>query len=265
MNIRAQIFGAGRTAEASILCAKQPRGAKANGLHSIPVRRDSRCRGNTRFEDRFRVLGGTARLSHKGRKHEVQVINVCGGGAMVAGGFDAKPWDRAELHLGENGTILCAVLWIKNGRMGLEFAEQTRLKCSEGEQAAIIREVIARHFPEVRFDAPKPEEAEAGEQRSTHRHPLIWLGTIHYDYESTPARLRNVSAAGAMIETGAALTVGAEPLLDLGEAGSLFATVVWVAADHAGIRFHAPFDMAQLAKSRPDVAAGTWQPPAYLR
>ena len=265
MNIRAQIFGTSRASEAGILCTKQPRGVKADTLHSIPVRREASRRGDTRFGDRYRMIGENARLTHNGCSHDVQLINVCGGGAMVAADLEALPWDKAELHVGDNGTIRCAVLWIKNGRVGLTFAEETRLDCSEGEQAALLREVIARHFPDAQFDAPRETESAVDEHRAEQRHPLIWSGTLHHDYQSTPARLRNISTTGAMVETEAVLARGAEPLLDLGEAGSIFADVVWVAGDHAGLRFREPFDMAQLAKSRPEVASAGWQAPAYLR
>src|SRR5439155_3233705 len=97
------------------------------------------------------------------------------------------------------------------------------------------------------------------------RHPLIWSGALHYDYQSTPARLRNISATGTMIETAASLAQGAEPLLDLGESGSIFATVVWATGDQAGLRFNQPFDLTQLVKSRPQVASSNWEPPSYLR
>ena len=117
----------------------------------------------------------------------------------------------------------------------------------------------------MRFDAPAVTDSSVDEHRAEQRHPLIWSGTIHHDYQSTPARLRNISTTGAMVETEAVLARGAEPLLDLGEAGSIFADVVWVAGDHAGLRFREPFDMAQLAKSRPEVASAGWQAPAYLR
>lgn len=253
MNIRGQIFGTSRTSETSILCTKQPRGVKADALHNIPVLREVSRRGDTRFGDRYPLLSEKVRLTHNGRSHDVQLINVCGGGAMIAANLDAQPWDSAELHIGNNGTIHCAVLWIKQGRMGLIFAEETRLDCSEDEQAALLREVIARHFPGAQFQPTTMASAAADDKRGDPRHPWVWSGTLHYDYQSTPARLRNISSTGAMIETEAALARGAEPLLDLGEAGSMFTDVVWVVGDHAGLRFHAPFDMAQLPKSRPEV------------
>jgi hypothetical protein len=105
-----------------------------------------------------------------------------------------------------------------------------------------------RHFPEVQFESvaepqERSTERSSDDQRLTQRSPLLRMGTLHYDYESTPVRLRNISSHGATIETSAALVPGAEPLLDLGDAGSVFATVVWTIGDQAGLRFHQPLDL----------------------
>src|SRR5205814_1986517 len=100
--------------------------------------------------------------------------------------------------------------------------------------------------------------------RDDRRHPLVWSGVLHHDYQSTPVRLRNISAAGVMIECTNPLRVGSEPLLELSDALSLSATVTWVVGDHAGLRFHSPFDLNDLAQTRPAVAAAEWHPPSYL-
>ncbi len=62
----------------------------------------------------------------------------------------------------------------------------------------------------------------------------------------------------------APLHVDGQPLLDLGEAGSVFATISWVAGDQAGLRFKEPFDLAGLARARPAVAPAKWERPTYL-
>lgn len=272
MNIRSKIFGDGSAAEEPVVVkAKKPRGAKADALDSIPVVREEIRRGDTREADRHRLPDHHVRISHNGRSETVRLINLSGGGAMVEGDFEPKLWDRVDLHLGENGTTECAVRWLKGGRVGLEFAHETRLDCSADEQAAVLREVIAQSFPDIEFEGPVESapsvarEPTGAEQRTSRRHPLIWSGEIHHDYQSTPVRLRNISQTGAMIECGIGLHVGVEPLLDLGEAGSVFATVTWVVGDSAGLRFHEPFDLSQLARSKPQVAPTRWQAPGYLQ
>jgi hypothetical protein len=265
MNIRAKIFG-GQTEESPVVQAKKPKGARADALNSIPVRREETRRADTREADRHRLPDERVRATHAGRDHDVQLVNLSGGGAMVIGDFEPMLWDRVDLHLGENGTIECAVRWLRDDRVGLEFAHETRIDCSADEHAAVLREVIARNFPDVEFDeverpAPAPE---TGEQRGGGRHPLIWSGNIHHDFQTTSVRLRNVSETGALIECSAPLRVGAEPLLELG-ACQLFTTVVWVVGDSVGLRFAQPFDLAQLARSRPEVAPARWDCPDYLQ
>lgn len=270
MNIRAKIFGGRVAAEEPLLKAKKPKGAKAEALGSIAVPRETHRQSNNRGEDRHRLVGENARITHEGTQVEVELINLSGGGAMVAGPFKPKLWDRADLHLGQNGTIECAVRWLRDGRVGLEFAHETHLDCSSHQVATILRGVIERSFPDIAFalveDEPAmlAEENPADEHRAAPRHPLIWNGTLHHDFQSDTVRIRNISSTGAMVETSAKVRVGSEPLLDLGTDVSMAATVEWAVGDQLGLRFHAPFDLNRLSKARPIVAAKAWQPPSYM-
>ena len=269
MNIRAKIFGGASAQEEPLLvAAKKPKGAKADALNSIPVAREESRRANTRADDRHRLPDEQVRIMHHGASIAVRLVNLSGGGAMVSGDFQPKLWDRLELHLGDDGVIECAVRWLKDDRIGLEFAHETRLDCSAGEQAALLRDVIARSFPDVEFevfDGIVEEDPASEEHRRERRHPLIWSGVVHHDYQSNPVRLRNISSTGALVECQAPLRVGAEPLLDLGEAGQVFATVTWAVGDQAGLKFQKPYDLAQLAKARPDIAPARWDRPSYLQ
>lgn len=268
MNIRARIFG-GKVEEEELIPAKKPKGAKADTLDSVAVRREEGRRGNTRLGDRHRLSDEQVRVTHSGRDHDVQLVNLSGGGAMVAGDFEPMLWDRVELQLGENGRIECAVRWIKDGRVGLEFAHETRIDCSPGERAKVLRAVISKSFPDIEIEPAEVEIAEAprsgDEHRGDRRHPLIWSGTLHHDFQSTPCRLRNVSESGAMIECSAPLRAGAEPMLELGEGIQLSTAVAWVAGDTAGLRFDKPFDLTLLAGTRPELASAKWQRPCYLQ
>jgi hypothetical protein len=269
MNIRSKIFGGGkREDESPVVAAKKPKGARADALHSIAVARETARQADTRDEDRHRLPDEQVAATYKGRKHMVQLVNLSGGGAMIAGDFVPKLWDRLQLHLGENGTIDCAVRWLKGDRIGLEFAHETRLDCSADKQAAVLRDVIARSFPDIAFDgAPTEAVAETNydELRGDRRHPLIWSGLIHHDFQSTPIRLRNISSTGAMIECSQVLRVGAEPMLELGDHVQISTTVAWVFGDTAGLRFSSEFDLTLLARSRPDLASVKWDRPEYLQ
>jgi hypothetical protein len=271
MNIRAKIFRG--VPDEPLLKAKRPKGAKAGTLHSVKVARELQRATNSRGEDRHRLTGERARVTHDGRDLEVELINLSGGGAMVSGAFEPMIWDRVDLHLGNHGTIECAVRWIREDRIGLEFAHETRLDWPSDEVAIVLRHVIERTFPHIAFPERAEQSAPAasaptvettGEHRAAPRHPLIWNGTLHHDFQSSPVRVRNISSTGAMIETTATVRVGTQPLLEFTEAASVSATVEWAVGDQVGLRFHSPFDMNMLVESRPTVATGNWQPPAYL-
>jgi hypothetical protein len=264
MNIRSQIFGGERPVEEPLLRGKAPKGV-SDALDSIEVRRAESRRGNQRGCDRHRLTGEQVRLTRDGRTYDVELVNLSGGGAMVAGKVWARLWDKVDLHLSDGYAMECAVRWMKDGRLGLEFAHETRLGCSDDEEAELLREVIARSFPDAQFeDSPTPENEscarDSGDQRRERRHPLIWSGTLCHDFQSTTVRLRNISSAGAQIECDDPPVVGSEPMLDLGDAGSVFAKVSWVVGNHAGLEFQDPFDMALLAKSSPELAPQSWKP-----
>ncbi len=272
MNIRSKI-SRGRPLDGSpVIQGKTPKGARADSLDSIPVARETTRSANMRLQDRHRLSEQQVKITHKRKDHLAQLINLSGGGAMITGDFDPMLWDRIKLHLGEDGVIECAVCWLKGDRIGLEFAHETRLECSADKQAQLLREVIANNFPDIEFEAEAAKAAEVAEvarpaedHRGERRHPLIWSGTLHYDFASSPVRLRNISERGALIESERILPVGAEPLLELGEAGSVFGTVTWTVGDQAGLRFHTPFDMTMLAKAKPQLAPARWEQPEYLK
>jgi len=269
MNIRPKVYGGGSASDEPILQAKKPKGAKADSLDTVSVPRDGPRSVNGRFEDRHRLLEEFVTLAHGGVTHDVQLINLSGGGAMVSAELDLPLWEKVELHLGEEGTIECVVRWVRGNRFGLEFAHETRIDCGADQQANVLREVVRRSFPEIEFNGgveppPQQQHHEGPEDRVASRHPLVWSGVLHHDYQSTPVRLRNISATGVMIECSAPLRVGSEPLLELSDALSISATVAWVMGDQAGLRFHNPFDLQQLASTRPEVAESSWEPPTYL-
>jgi hypothetical protein len=264
MNIRARIFG-DALSQSPLVTVKKPSGAKANMLNSVRVAREESRRGDMRLADRYRIVGEQVAVTRRGVKHAAELINVGGGGAMIATEFELRPWDRVDLRLGEDCRIACRVLWIRDGRIGLEFTPAIRLDLDEDANAASIRELVNRHLPGEHFEAPAADGADDDDQREEYRNALIRLGTVHYDYQSTPARLRDISTAGVMIETSAGLSPGAEPLIDLGDAGSVFGTVVWAAEGKAGLRFKEPFDWTLLMGPRPETQQHRWEPPAHLR
>lgn len=226
----------------------------AGGLGGIKVARSESRTSNQRDSDRHRLADEQAVIRRKGKKHVVQLINLSHGGAMVAGSFKAKLWDKVELVLGEGGGIECAVRWMRDDKFGLEFAHETQVDCDPQTHDDLLRQVIHNSFPDVEV-AVRPVQPEEQEKRVATRHPLIWKGIVHHDYEWYDVRLRNISASGALIECSTSLPVGVTVFLDLGETGRIGSTVSWSRGNQSGLSFHNAFDVRTLAKSTPDVAA----------
>ena len=255
-----------------VVSDKNPqRDGAGDALDGVRVPRSETRRGNHRGGDRHRLNGETATAIHDGETFEVEVVNLSSGGAMIRCGFAPRLWDMVELRLGDGPGLEGAVRWIKSGSIGLEFAHETKIECDPKQRAKLLLAVIQRSFPddEVRLDAPLVEEALEVEEedlgnRDEKRHPLIWKGEIHYAHDSNPVRLRNVSAGGALIDVAVDYPLGAEVMLDLGDAGQFFTTVQWVCGDQAGLCFVQPFDIACLANARPDVMPHSWTVPSFL-
>ncbi|MGI8612080.1 MAG: PilZ domain-containing protein, partial [Sphingomicrobium sp.] len=122
-----------KRADPAVVAAKPKRpAAKSGGLGDIKVARSESRTSNERKGDRHRLSEEQAVVRRKGKRHVVELINLSHGGAMVAGDFKAKLWDKVALVLGaedqsQAAEIECAVRWIRDGRYGLEFAHETQV------------------------------------------------------------------------------------------------------------------------------------------
>jgi hypothetical protein len=262
--------------------AEPSRAAEEQSFADLSIARQEVRVANHRESDRYRLDDEAVEVLHEGRCQSVALVNVSGGGAMIEGAKDLCLWDRVELRLGgaEGSHVEAAVRWIRGTRHGLEFAYETRIDAAEDELADMLRAVIARSFPDILLETPQqdldepevPPAAKAGSEGADRnpieralRHPLIWSGLVHYEHWSHPVRLRNISVSGAMIDCRHPLQTGAELLLDLQEAGTIFAVVSWARGDAAGLRFQRPYDLGQLVKARPEVAGSRYVASDHLR
>ncbi len=214
-----------------------------------------------------------AEVRYQGESYSVALLNVSGGGALIQGRLPANLWDRIELVLGEFGEMECAIRWIDNDRLGLEFAHETQLITDLSTRAHVLREAAALCAEQVESNdvsqTAKTEPAERSPAQTIEnrekRHPLLWTGEIWNEQGRIDVRLRNVSARGAMVQASGAVCVGARVILDLGSAGTVRAVVRWAHGDQVGLAFDRDFDVRKLAKCRPQVAPKHWVKPAYLR
>lgn len=269
MNIRDKVLRGGLVQP--VVQAKKPKRAALDGLASVAVAREESRRSNSRSSDRHRLTDELVRLTYRGKEYEGELINLSGGGAMVAGlPQQLKLWDRVDLNLGDHGTVEAAVRWIRGDRVGVEFAHETQIHCSDDQRASVLQETISRSFPGVVTDVPPPEPVvkengeKAGEHRCAPRHALIWWAELHHDYQSTKVRIRNISKTGAMLEYQGSARAGAEPLLEFESGASISGTIAWAVGDHLGLRFHSELDLDVLAQSRAQVTPTDWVPPSYL-
>lgn len=227
-----------------------------------------------RERDRHRLTDEKATVRYRKKSYRADVINLSSGGAMIRAPFSPRLWDLLELELGDGPGIECAVRWLRDGLIGLEFAHETRIDCDPETKARLLLEVIHRSFPGAAVNLEpldEPEEKMAAARtddelgnRAEVRHPLVWSGQILYQFDSNPTRLRNISSGGALVDIAIAYPLGAEVMLDLGEAGNIDSVVSWIAGGQAGLKFKRPFDLDELAKLRPDLTPYRWVKPAFL-
>jgi len=246
---------------------KNKRGAAEDDLSTVDVPRGEGRAKNHRDDDRHRLEQETIKVRFDGEEHQVDLINLSGGGAMIRADFAPRLWERIDLIFAEGSEIECAVRWLRDDRVGLEFAHETKIDCDSETRDKLLLDVIRRSFGDVRITTAKREEMPVAPSRAKHeeedlvpnsrrterRHPLVWMGQVFYNHGSEKVRLRNISQNGALIEAPITYPLGAEIYLDLDAAGQHFATVSWTFGDKIGLKFSTPFDMKVLSKAKPSV------------
>lgn len=248
---------------------KSKRGATEDDLSSVEVSRGEERSQNHREDDRHRLDQETVIVRFDGEQHQADLINLSGGGAMIRADFKPRLWERVDLIFAEGAEIECAVRWLRDDRVGLEFAHETRIDCDPEKRDKLLLDVIRRSFAdEITITTAKPEplpvedarvateedDSVANSRRIERRHPLVWMGRVFYNHDSEKVRLRNISERGALIEAPVSYPMGAEIYLDLDDAGQHFATVSWTCSDKIGLKFKKRFDLSVLHKSKPEVA-----------
>jgi hypothetical protein len=111
--------------------------------------------------------------------------------------------------------------------------------------------------------ASKPSAELVGFSRPP-RHRLLRNGVLRQGEELIPARVRNISEGGAMVECAAQLQPDTPVVLDLEEAGRIEADVRWSDRGQIGMRFKRPFELRRLAPPKPGPAGLKMLTPSYL-
>jgi len=266
-NFRSAILSGKGLRANPVVSDKEGRGAETDDLSSVEIPREEARTHNQRDDDRHRLENESAIARFDGKEHEVELINLSGGGAMIRADFTPRLWERVDLVFAKGAEIECAVLWLRSDRIGLEFAHETRIDCAPEVRDALLLDVIHRSFPDATIASAKgapsgkraaskndDDDSIANSRRVERRHPLIWSGEIFYNHNRERVRLRNISEHGALIEAPVSYPQDAELLLDMGDAGQIFATVGWACGDKTGLKFAQPFDLKLLGSVKPEVA-----------
>jgi hypothetical protein len=210
-------------------------------LTAIAVKRTESRLGNQRREERHRDLFEEATLYFRRRKYHISVVNVSASGAMLDTDLDARIGEKLQIQFSDCNKTECVVRWRRGNRLGIEFNQDTTIIASASVQDYIIRK--------LRGDAPDDQAGEGAQASRAPRQVLIWFGTIHYNHDTIPVRLRNISTDGAMLESEHPFAAGAEILLDLEDAGTAFGKVRWAKGGQIGVKFDQKFDLKQLGRS----------------
>jgi hypothetical protein len=239
--LRAMVVGGER---AALLAARAPRN-KAQGdepsLAGFAIPRQETRSCNQRREDRHLNVVESAELRFRGRKLEVQVINVSRHGAMIEAAIDARIGERLQISFEGCNRTDCCVRWVRKGRIGLEFARETEILAS-----AAVREKIVSGRREGETPPPPDAADPAEKQERAPRQSLLWKAVLHWDHGTFAVRIRNISAEGAMLEGREELPAGTGIVLDLGMGGTASGLVRWARGGQLGVRFDSRFDMRRL-------------------
>jgi methyl-accepting chemotaxis protein len=76
-----------------------------------------------RGELRHAALSGTAVLEYRGRRHVIRLVNVSSSGAMVIFPYVPHIGETVRIQLVDRNSMAAQVIWARDGRVGLSFAD----------------------------------------------------------------------------------------------------------------------------------------------
>lgn len=231
--------------------------AQLGGLTKIAIKRQETRITNQRLEDRHRNVVEQAEIVFRRKRMRAGVVNVSSRGAMLASDVEPRIGEKIDILFTPANKTKCLVRWVREGRVGVEFLEETIFWETTG---ATFRYEPATPAEQAQDEA---EQAQAYHLREP-RQRLMRSGTLNWGAVSIPVRLRNISGGGAQLESDRMLQPGCEVELDLGEAGCKAAEIRWSKEGQVGLRFFEDFDFESLAvqnhpaEKSPEVLKPAW-------
>jgi hypothetical protein len=236
-------------------------GGGLGGLTAIAIRREEARVTDQRAEDRLRDRVEQSIIHFRRRKHEVRVVNVSSRGAMIECDIEPRIGESLDIQFSEDNRTRCVVRWIREQRIGLEFADEVIVWDCSAPVSAVFQPAAPSRRDAYEQNAPR------GVVDRGPRHTLLRKGTLYWGGVTIEVRLRNISSGGAKVESEQELRPGSEVELDLGEAGFQMAEVRWSQDGQIGLRFADDFDIGSLAPSStsaPAEPSSDMLKPAYL-
>jgi hypothetical protein len=232
-------------------------GGGLSGLTSLAIRREEARLTNQRSEDRLGDQVDRSTIHFRRRKHLVRVVNVSSGGAMIESEIEPRIGETIDVQFADAHRTPCIVRWVREGRIGLEFVDET-IVWDCGVPQPVYREQREAGCSREEQSSPRPV-VEREERQALLRSGTLYLGGV-----AIPIRLRNISVQGAKIESEQELRAGSEVELDLGESGFEMAEVRWSKDGHVGLRFAGDFNVGALTPATEEPASEMLKP-AYLQ
>ncbi|HEX8572948.1 MAG TPA: PilZ domain-containing protein [Allosphingosinicella sp.] len=233
--------------------AKAKDSPSLGGLTKIAIKRQEARVTDQRLEDRHFGVVERSTIVFRRRRYSVDVVNVSSRGAMIVAPIEPRIGEQLDIQFTDDNRTRCIVRWIREGRIGLEFVNETIFWETGGQG------------PVFHYEKAGQEPAQPGPQVEREpRQKLLRAGTLYWSGISIPVRLRNISEGGARVESARELCSGAEVELDLGDGNFQVAEVRWSKDGQVGLRFAEAFDIDALAPSHHAEQPPELLKPAYL-
>lgn len=226
-----------------LVVQKRGAGGKEASLTTIPVKRSESRSSNQRSEERRRDLVDSTTIYFRRQKYDAAVVNVSSQGAMIDCAIEPRIGETLDIQFADCNRTKSIVRWVRDGRVGLEFIEETIILASLKVKEQIFGEGAGDGENKIRPIYTRSK-----------RHGLTWTGTLYWTFEAFSVRLRNISASGAMLEGDCTIPPGEKIRLNLAEAGTVAGEVRWCQGGQVGVSFDERFDLRNLAHSKPTAA-----------
>src|SRR3954454_22127267 len=106
---------------------KAREGGAPGGLTRISIKRQEARVTNQRTEDRHRDVVEESTIIFRRKRHVVRVVNVSSRGAMIEADIEPHIGESLDILFTDETKTRCAVRWIREERIGVEFVNETIL------------------------------------------------------------------------------------------------------------------------------------------